>query len=154
MHGVKPGDVLRLNRASGVGSRDWTLLGERNGDVVPGDSETAAAMAEGTAAATEAMTMGDDSGGLVVGTTAGLIETQRPGKVRRPGPIYVDERLFVCRATVLGTESEPMRVKVKTKQRQRREKRVKSKHQYTVLRIGELRVRTPEELSAEYGGFS
>jgi len=50
----------------------------------------------------------------------------------------LDERLFMCRATVLGTESEPMRTKIKTKQRQRRVKKVESKHRYTILRISEL----------------
>lgn len=88
MHGVKPGDVLRLNRASNLGSRDYTLKGAP----------------------------------------------------------YLDERLFECRATVVGVESEPMRVKEKTKRRQRRIKRVKSKLRYTVLRVSEVRVRGLEEL--------
>jgi len=89
MHGVKPGDVLRLNRAANLGSRDYTLKGAP----------------------------------------------------------YLDERLFECRATVVGVESEPMRVKEKTKRRQRRVKRVKSKMRYTVLRVSEVRVRGLEELS-------
>ena len=88
MHGVKPGDVLRLNRASNLGSRDYTLKGAP----------------------------------------------------------YLDERLFECRATVVGVESEPMRVKEKTKRRQRRVKRVKSKLRFTVLRVSEVRVRGLEEL--------
>ena len=86
MGDVQPGDVLRLNRASSIGSRDYTLRGAP----------------------------------------------------------YIDEGLFECRATVMGVESEPMRVKVKTKQRCRREKRVKSKHRFTVLRIRELLVKGPE----------
>jgi len=88
MHGVKPGDILRLNRASNIGSRDYTLKGAP----------------------------------------------------------YVDERLFECRARVVGVESEPMRVKEKTKRRQRRVKRVKSKLRFTVLRVTELRVRGLEEV--------
>lgn len=88
MHGVKPGDVLRLNRAANLGSRDYTLKGSP----------------------------------------------------------YLDERLFECRATVVGVESEPMRVKEKTKRRQRRVKRVKSKMRFTVLRVSEVRVRGLEEL--------
>ncbi|KAI0136370.1 hypothetical protein BJ170DRAFT_601489 [Xylariales sp. AK1849] len=88
MPGVLPGDVLRLDRASTLGSRDYTLKGADDG--------------------------------------------------------YIDERLFVCRATVLGTESEPLRIKVKTKRRQRRNKTVRSKHQYTILRISELVVKGPE----------
>jgi len=88
MHGVKPGDVLRLNRASNLGSRDYTLKGAP----------------------------------------------------------YLDERLFECRATVVGVESEPMRIKEKTKRRQRRIKRVKSKMRFTVLRVSEVRVKGLEEL--------
>ncbi|KAK4142117.1 ribosomal protein L21-like protein [Dichotomopilus funicola] len=87
MPGVSPGDVLRLNRASELGSRDLTLQGAP----------------------------------------------------------YVDERLFACRATVVGTEAEPMRVMVKKKRRCRRMKRVFSKHRYTVLRVSELSVRREVE---------
>jgi large subunit ribosomal protein L21 len=85
---VGPGDVLRLNRASAIGSRDYTLKGTP----------------------------------------------------------YLDERIFECRATVLGTEGEPVRVKKKTKQRNRRVKTVRSKHKFTVLRISELRIKRLEEL--------
>lgn len=87
MPGVAPGDVLRLNRASELGSRDLTLRGAP----------------------------------------------------------YVDERLFACRAVVVGTESEPMRVMIKKKRRSRRMKRVFSKHRYTVLRVSELSVRREVE---------
>jgi large subunit ribosomal protein L21 len=66
MPGVVPGDVLRLNRASALGSRDYTLKGAP----------------------------------------------------------FVDERLFECRAVILGTEAEPMRIKIKKKQRNRRKKTV------------------------------
>ncbi|KAK8114640.1 mitochondrial 54S ribosomal protein bL21m [Apiospora kogelbergensis] len=86
MPGVVPGDVLRLDRASTLGSRDFTLQGKP----------------------------------------------------------YIDERLFECRATVLGTETEPLRVKVKTKRRQRRAKQVKSKHHFTMLRISEVNIHGPE----------
>lgn len=82
MPGVVPGDVLRLNRASTLGSRDFTLKGAP----------------------------------------------------------YVDERLFECRAVVLGTEAEPMRVMIKKKRRCRRKRQVFSKHKYTVLRISEVKV--------------
>ncbi|KAI1467475.1 ribosomal protein L21-like protein [Daldinia caldariorum] len=85
MHGVLPGDVLRLDRASTLGSRDYTLVGTP----------------------------------------------------------HVDPALFECRATVLGVESEPLRVKVKTKRRNRRSRRVASKHRYTVLAISELKVLGP-----------
>ncbi|KAI0841048.1 hypothetical protein F5Y06DRAFT_260539 [Hypoxylon sp. FL0890] len=85
MHEVLPGDVLRLDKASTLGSRDYTLLGQP----------------------------------------------------------YIDSGLYECRATVLGVESEPMRVKVKTKRRNRRSRRVESKHRYTVLRISELKLLGP-----------
>ncbi|KAI9740345.1 MAG: hypothetical protein M1834_004924 [Cirrosporium novae-zelandiae] len=90
---VLPGDILRLNRATTLGSRDYTLKGHP----------------------------------------------------------YVDDRLFECRARVLGTESEPMRMKEKTKRRQRRVKTVKSKHKYTILRVMGIRIKGMEELEAEGG---
>ncbi|ORY62236.1 ribosomal protein L21-like protein [Pseudomassariella vexata] len=88
MPGVQPGDVLRLDRASVLGSRDYTLKGTP----------------------------------------------------------YIDERLFECRATVTGTESEPLRIKVKTKRRQRRNRTVRSKHRYTMLRISELKIHGAEAI--------
>ncbi|KAI0111578.1 hypothetical protein F4814DRAFT_360594 [Daldinia grandis] len=85
MHEVLPGDVLRLDRASTLGSRDYTLVGSP----------------------------------------------------------HIDPSLFECRATVLGVESEPLRIKVKTKRRNRRSRRVASKHRYTILRISELKLLGP-----------
>lgn len=100
MPGVRPGDVLRLNRASVLGSRDLTLLPSQPGSRNPASGEVA----------------------------------------------YVDERLYECRAVVVGVDSEPMRTKEKTKRRNRKVKTVKSKHRYTVLRISELKIKAPEEL--------
>ncbi|KAK7191884.1 hypothetical protein DPSP01_011358 [Paraphaeosphaeria sporulosa] len=100
MPNVEAGDVLRLNRATHIGSRDYTLK--------------APAAIKGTA----------DHGKIVH---------------------YLDERLFTCRATVVGVESEPMRVMEKTKRRQRHVKHVFSKHKYTVLRVGEVEVKTLEQ---------
>ncbi|QPH00027.1 hypothetical protein C2857_003145 [Epichloe festucae Fl1] len=88
MPGVLPGDVLRLNRASIIGSRDYTMKGAP----------------------------------------------------------HIDERVFECRATVLGVESEPLRIKIKKKRRQRRMRQAKSKHRYTILRISELKIKNPEDL--------
>ncbi|KAI0798959.1 hypothetical protein GGR55DRAFT_671254 [Xylaria sp. FL0064] len=85
MPGVLPGDVLRLDRASVLGSRDYTLKGAP----------------------------------------------------------WIDSKLFECRATVLGTESEPLRIKIKTKRRNRRSQRVMSKHKYTILRVSELKLLEP-----------
>ncbi|KAL8906800.1 MAG: hypothetical protein Q9171_006129 [Xanthocarpia ochracea] len=83
------GTILRLNRASMLGSRDYTL----RGDVA--------------------------------------------------GKGYINEDWFVCRARVVGVETEPLRVVEKTKRRQRRVKRVKSKMRFTVLRVVEVGVRVP-----------
>ncbi|KAH6604798.1 49 protein [Trichoderma cornu-damae] len=88
MPGVLPGDVLRLNRASVIGSRDYTMKGAP----------------------------------------------------------HIDEKMFECRATVLGTESEPLRIKIKKKRRQRRKRQAKSKHRYTILRISELNIKNLEEV--------
>jgi large subunit ribosomal protein L21 len=99
LKGVRVGDVLRLTRASLLGSRDYTLK---------------------------------------AGTTT-------KGERRR----YLDERLFVCRARVVGVTQEPFRVKVKKKPRIRHERHVISKHTYTQLRIMEVTVNGPEALEAE-----
>ncbi|MCJ1279927.1 hypothetical protein MMC21_007752 [Puttea exsequens] len=56
------------------------------------------------------------------------------------GDPWVDERVFVCRAVVVGVEGEGLRVREKTKRRQRRVNRVKTKGRFTVLRVRELRV--------------
>jgi large subunit ribosomal protein L21 len=88
MPGVVPGDVLRLNRASSLGSRDYTLKGSP----------------------------------------------------------YLDERIFECRARVVGTEAEPMRVKEKTKRRNRRVNTVRSKHKFTILRIAEVTINDLEHI--------
>jgi hypothetical protein len=97
---VSPGDILRLNRATHIGSRDYTLK--------------APAAQKGTRDA--------------------------PKQV-----FYLDERLFVCRATVVGVEMEPERIKEKTKRRQRHVRHVRSQHRYTVIKIRELEVRSLEE---------
>ena len=88
MPGVVPGDILRLNCATSLGSRDFTLKGSP----------------------------------------------------------YLDERIFECRATVMGTEAEPLRIKTKTKRRNRKIKTVQSKHKYTILKIAELKVKRIEEI--------
>lgn len=112
MPDVRPGDILRLNRASVLGSRDYTLKA-------------------GAPAA------------------ASLPVKERGHVDVRSKQSYIDDRLFVCRAVVMGVEAEPMRVKEKTKQRQRHVRKVKSKHKYTVLRVQELRVRSLEEVEGE-----
>lgn len=100
MPGVSPGDVLRFNRASVLGSRDFTLR--------PTQPE------------------------------------KRSGKANEVS--YIDERVYECRATVVGVDSEPMREKEKTKRRNRKVKTIKSKHRYTVVRISELKIKSPDEV--------
>jgi large subunit ribosomal protein L21 len=100
MPNVQPGDVLRLNRATHIGSRDYTLKAP---EPIKGNADA-------------------------------------PKKIR-----YLDDKLFVCRATVVGVESEPMRFIEKTKRRQRHIRTVKSKHRYTILRISEMQVKSLEE---------
>ena len=109
MPSVSPGDILRLNRASVLGSRDYTLR---------------------------------------AGSAAGQ---PIPGRLANGKKAYLDERLFECRARVLGVESEPMRVVEKTKRRQRHVKHVWSKMRFTVLRVMELKVRGVEEVEGEGG---
>jgi large subunit ribosomal protein L21 len=100
---IVPGDILRLNRATHIGSRDYTLK------------------------APEPLKGNADHGKKVY---------------------YLDERLFTCRARVVGVESEPLRVEEKTKRRQRHVKHVKSKLHFTVLKVSELEVRSLEEYEA------
>ncbi|KAF2847908.1 hypothetical protein T440DRAFT_470716 [Plenodomus tracheiphilus IPT5] len=106
MPNVKPGDILRLNRVTHIGSRDYTLKAP---ETVKGNA---------------------DHGKKV---------------------FYLDERLYTCRARVVGVESEPMRIEEKTKRRQRHTKHVKSKLHFTVLKISELEVRSLEEYMGEVG---
>jgi large subunit ribosomal protein L21 len=124
---VVPGDILRLNRASVLGSRDFTL---RAAEPIKASTKSPSGI-QGTC--------------LVDGQSVGLI----PGAIKKRR--YVDERLFVCRARVLGTESEPMRVMKKTKARQRHVKHVRSKHKYTVLKITEITVNDPAMLDTGHG---
>ncbi|KAI1920623.1 hypothetical protein LOZ58_004563 [Ophidiomyces ophidiicola] len=91
MPDVETGDIIRLNRASVLGSRDFVFRGAP----------------------------------------------------------YIDERMFECRARVLGVESEPMRMKEKTKRRQRHVQTVRSKHKYTILKVMQIKIKTVDELMAE-----
>lgn len=103
---IKPGDVLRLNRATHIGSRYYTLK------------------------APEPIKGNADHGKKV---------------------FYLDERLFTCRARVVGIESEPLRVEEKTKRRRRHVKHVKSKLHFTVLKISDLEVKSLEDYESVLG---
>ncbi|PNS18589.1 Homocitrate dehydratase, mitochondrial [Sphaceloma murrayae] len=148
MPGVQPGDILRFNRATTIGSRDFTLRAP--GSTRRGKSEVAGSGrvppsfpgasalegAEGTEVEGPAAVMdGPDTEHFVPHLAKGRIK-------------YLDDRLFVCRAVVTGIESEPMRIMEKTKRRQRHTRHVKSKHRYTVLRIREVKVRGVEEVES------
>lgn len=151
MHGVDPGDVLRLNRAITLGSRDFTLRspgrlkrgksGTAGSEVVldPAPAGPVAASANLRAHAAPPAVIVEDENELKPGEV--FVPHQLAGQT-----LYLDERLFVCRATVMGVESEPLRIMQKTKRRQRHVRQVKSKHKYTVLRIKELSVSSLEEI--------
>ena len=152
MHGVVPGDVLRLDRAVNLGSRDYTLKasrveGQRLRSVIDPRKRPEDKLAE------ESMVSS-------LGEAAGQA-TEKPAlpAPRAPAGVphfipniavgkhsYLDPRLFVCRAVVMGVESEPLRIKEKTKRRQRKVKMVKSKHRFTILRVKEVTVRSVEEI--------
>ena len=152
MHGVEPGDILRLNRAVNIGSRDYTL-------------KAAAAPPKLKSPTQDSRTVVDATSGLLTRNGAVMPEpgsaaagvAEQAGVVMAPHFIphiakgkfsYLDERLFVCRAVVMGVESEPLRFKEKTKRRQRKVKTVKSKHRFTILKIKEVRLRGLEELES------
>ena len=141
MHGVCPGDVLRLDRASRIGSREYTLIAgpdAQSSDLNPEPTQEAP----------------------IIGRTEDLPHTPYPksstdeagphaGLKKKGPPSYIDERFFMCRAVVTGTEAEPMRVKEKTKRRQRRVKHIKSKHKFTVLKIREISLNPLSSLESE-----
>lgn len=137
MHGVMPGDVLRLDRATIIGSREWTLRGgSRSRSAETREDNTAAPIVGRTDDMHQSLTQQVPSPG-----TSSQLRHSRPKSQNRLG--YIDPSLFVCRATVLGTESEPLRTKEKTKRRQRHVRHVRSKHRYTILRIREVHVNVP-----------
>jgi large subunit ribosomal protein L21 len=145
MKGVEPGDVLRLNRATAFGSRDYTLKAAVKTPKLKSATMGTVEVLDPTTGslASHSRVMPEDS------------LASAPGAVQAPHFIphiakgkyqYLDDRLFVCRAVVMGVESEPLRILQKTKRRQRKVKNIKSKHRYTVLKIKEVRLRTEDEL--------
>lgn len=139
MHGVMPGDVLRLDRASQLGSREYTLRAgaarSKDAEMVESEEPIIGKTSDLHPSITQSVPAPNISSAL---------KTRRPKATNRLG--YIDPNLFVCRATVLGTESEPLRVKEKTKRRQRRTKHVYSKHRYTILRVSEVTIKGLEGL--------
>lgn len=140
MHGVGPGDVLRLNRALNLGSRDYTLK-------PPAPSPKLKSPTAGTVSVLDPTTGSLATHARVMPTESLEASAHAPHyipNIAKGKHTYLDERLFVCRAVVMGVESEPMRTKEKTKRRQRHVKTVKSKHRFTILKIKELRIESPE----------
>ena len=142
MHGVSPGTILRLDRATSIGSRDFTLLGGSPTKSYKQRADEITSPRIAPAAVEPIVGKTDD----IPQTSATNEAGQEAGGKKKGPPAYLDERLFVCRAVVMGTEAEPMRVKEKTKRRQRRVKTVRSKHKYTVIKIREFTVKTLGEL--------
>jgi large subunit ribosomal protein L21 len=146
MKGVEPGDIIRLDRATHLGSRDYTL-------------KAAVQTAKLKSPTMQTIEVLDPTTGNLASTSRVMPEgslASSPNAVAAPHFIphiakgkypYLDDRLFVCRAVVMGVESEPLRILQKTKRRQRKVKNIKSKHRYTILKIKEVRLRTEDELN-------
>lgn len=151
MHGVNPGDILRLNRATALGSRDFTLKAGASSFRTTSPTATTEAILDpttpGSSLSTETRAMPGPKPSASLGedgaAVAHFVPFQAQGRTS-----YLDESMFVCRAVVMGVESEPMRIKEKTKRRQRRVKTVRSKHRFTVLKIKEVTVRSAEEIES------
>lgn len=154
MKGVEPGDVLRLNKASNIGSRDYTLKASAPAPKLKSATASTIAVLDPTtgdlASHSRVMPTPSPDSDLPAATPGRLMAPHFIPHIAKGKVSYLDERLFVCRAVVMGVEAEPMRVKEKTKRRQRKVKTVKSKHRYTILKVKEVRIRGLEEI--EEGG--
>ena len=148
MHGVEPGDILRLNRATHLGSRDFTLKAAAPPPKLKSPTRSTTGVVDSTTGdlASHSMVMPEGALAATPNTTYAPHFIPHIAKGKHS---YLDESLFVCRAVVMGAESEPLRIKEKTKQRQRHVKRVKTKLRFTVIKIRELRVKTIEEIESE-----
>ncbi|KAF2724964.1 hypothetical protein K431DRAFT_281437 [Polychaeton citri CBS 116435] len=148
MHGVEPGDILRLNRAVNFGSRDLTIKPATPSPKLRSPTTITANVLDPTTgqAASESRVM--PSPGHVLDGGRTVVAPHYIPHIAKGKHAYLDDRLFVCRAVVMGVESEPLRIKEKTKRRQRRVKHVKSKHRFTIVKISELRLRSQEEIDS------
>lgn len=151
MHGVEPGDVLRLNRATHLGSRDYTLKAAAARPKFKSPVSATSHVVEptsGPAASVQQVMPGmeQESAPMEGGGNNAMFAPHFIPHIEKGKHSYLDERLFVCRAVVTGVESEPLRIKEKTKRRQRHVKRVKSKHRFTILRVKEVKVRDLEDI--------
>jgi large subunit ribosomal protein L21 len=146
MKGVEPGDVIRLDRATHLGSRDYTLKAAVQTPKLKSPTMQTIEVLDPTtgnlASASRVMPERSLASSPSVVSAPHFIPHIAKGKYP-----YLDDRLFVCRAVVMGVESEPLRILQKTKRRQRKVKNIKSKHRYTILKIKEVRLRTEDELN-------
>ena len=147
MKGVVPGDIIRLDRATHLGSRDYTLKAAVQTATLKSPTMQTVEVLDPTTGnlASHSRVMPD--GSLSSAPTAVAAPHFIP-HIAKGKYSYLDDRLFVCRAVVMGVESEPLRILQKTKRRQRKVKNIKSKHRYTILKIKEVRLRTEEELNS------
>lgn len=151
MKDVEPGDVIRLNRASNIGSRDYTLKASAPPPKLRSSTTSTVVLSD-----PKVEIFASSSKSTSISSSATAAETSERASVAphfiphiAKGKVsYLDERIFVCRAVVMGVESEPMQFKEKTKRRQRKVKTIKSKHRHTILRVKEVRVRSVEEIES------
>lgn len=146
MKGVEPGDVIRLDRATHFGSRDYTLKAAVQTPKLKSPTMQTIAVLDPTTGNLASHSRVMPEGSLASAPNAVSAPHFIPHIAKGKYP-YLDDRLFVCRAVVMGVESEPLRILQKTKRRQRKVKNIKSKHRYTVLKIKEVRLRTEDELN-------
>jgi large subunit ribosomal protein L21 len=146
MKGVEPGDVIRLDRATHLGSRDFTLKAAGQGPKLKSPTMQTIEVLDPTTGNLASHSRVMPEGSLASGANAVSAPHFIPHIAKGKYP-YLDDRLYVCRAVVMGVESEPLRILQKTKRRQRKVKNIKSKHRFTILKIKELRLRTEDELS-------
>lgn len=147
LKGVEPGDVLRLNCASLIGSRDYTLKAAAPAAPLKSATRSTVAIEVDTTGSLNSMSRvmasGDNAAGDARIHAPHFIPHIAKGKTS-----FLDDRLFVCRAVVMGWESDPMKIMEKTKRRNRKVKHVKSKQRHTILKVKELRVRSLEEIES------
>jgi len=148
---VNPGDVLRLNRASALGSRDFTLKAASttpNSRSPTARTTTVVDPTPGSFLSSVSRRMPGEKPSASLGSDGVPVDHFVP-HLPKGRDAYLDEKLFTCRAVVMGVEAEPMRIKEKTKRRQRKVKTVKSKHRFTVLRIKELDINSVDDIEAQ-----
>ena len=145
MHDVEPGDIIRLNRAINLGSREFTLKAPAAAPKLKSPTTTTVEVVDPTTGSLASHSRVMPTGPLAATPTA-IHAPHFVPHIAKGKFSYIDDRLFVCRAVVMGVESEPLRIKEKTKRRNRHVRKVKSKHRYTILKIKELRIKSVEEL--------